>query len=62
MLAQKRSLLWIVGLLCLVLSGLLVRFGGHISGVDLLSSCLLAASVVASGIASLAGGASGGDR
>ncbi len=62
MLAQKRSLLWIVGLLCLVLSGLLVRFGGHVDGADLLSGCLLGASVVASGIASLAGGAPGGGR
>ncbi len=62
MLAQKRSLLWIVGLLCLVLSGVLGRFAGHVEGVDLLSSVLLGASVVASGIASFAGGESGGSR
>jgi hypothetical protein len=60
MLAEKRSLLWLVGLLCLVLSGLLQRFGGHVMAVDLLSSGLLGLSVLASGIASLSRGMSNG--
>jgi hypothetical protein len=62
MLAEKRHLLWLVGLLSLVLSGLLQRFAGHVVSVDLVSSGLLALSVVASGVASLSSGLSNGGR